>query len=166
MVGRLLVTVGIVVAALLLFAGVATAVAPSGRTFSQDIAANQDPGVESAESQSSAQIEDFRAIPARKRGRIELNWQYSGRPFSGAFVVERSTNGSSWRSVAACNIGYDENSAGYGCTDSSLRSGATYAYRACMSPAARPAPGRLPPAPSPSRLRKIIIAPQDEIERG
>ena len=132
MVVRMLVVVGIVVAALWLFAGVAAAVAPSDRTFSQDIAANQDPGVESTEAQSSAQIEDFRAMPARKRGRIELNWQYSGRAFSGAFVVERSTNGSSWRSVAACNIGYDENSAAYGCTDSSLRSGATYAYRACI----------------------------------
>ena len=128
----MLVVVGIVVAALWLFAGVVTAAAPSDRTIRQDIAANQDPVVESTEPQSSAPIEDFRAMPARKRGRIELNWQYNGRPFSGTFVVERSTNGSSWRSVAACNIGYDENSADYGCTDSSLRSGATYAYRACI----------------------------------
>jgi hypothetical protein len=46
--------------------------------------------------------------------------------------VERSTNGSSWRSVAACNIGFDEGAADYGCTDSGLRSGTTYAYRACI----------------------------------
>ena len=106
--------------------------APAGSTFSQDIGVNQDPVVESVDAQSAGQIEDFRVMPARKRGRIELNWSYSGRPFTGSFVGERSTNGSSWRSVGACNIAYDENNADYGCTDSNLRSGATYAYRACI----------------------------------
>lgn len=122
----------IVVAALWLFAGGAAASAPATRTFSQEIGAAQEPVVETAEPQNAGQIEDFRATPARKRGRIDLNWQYSGRPFTGAFVVERSTNGSSWRSVAACNLPSDENSSEYGCTDTGLRSGAAYAYRACI----------------------------------
>lgn len=125
-VNRAIVMVGVVVAALWLWAGVATAAALPARTIGQE------PIIESADAQSSAQIEDFRAMPARKRGRIELRWHYGGRPFSGAFVVERSTNGSSWRSVSACNLDYDENSSDYGCTDSSLRSGTTYAYRACI----------------------------------
>ncbi len=118
--------------ALWFWTGVATAAAPAVPALSQDIATNQEPGIESADAQSATLIEDFRAMPARKRGRIELNWQYNGRSFSGAFVVERSTNGSSWRSVAACNIGYDESMTDYSCTDSGLRSGTTYAYRACI----------------------------------
>jgi hypothetical protein len=130
--GRSLVVAAIVVTALWFWTGVATAVAPAVPPLSQDVAANQEPGIESAEAQGAAQIEDFRAMPARKRGRIELKWHYEGRPIAGAFVVERSTNGSSWRSVAACNIGFDEGTADYGCTDSGLRSGTTYAYRACI----------------------------------
>ncbi len=131
MVSRVVGSIGLVIVALWFWMGVAMASSPWDRTWNQAVANWQEPVAESADAQSTAQIEDFRAMPARKRGRIELSWQYAGRPFSGAFVVERSTNGSSWRSVAACNITFDENITEYGCTDANLRSGATYAYRAC-----------------------------------
>lgn len=50
------------------------------------------------------------------------------------FVVERSTNGSSWRPVKACYVPYDgDTQQEYGCTDSRLSSGATYAYRVCLT---------------------------------
>lgn len=123
--------IGVVIVAIWLWTGVATASGTAGSDLQQAIATNQEPAVASADAQISAQITDLRAIPARKRGRIELSWHYTGRPFAGAFVVERSTNGSSWRSVSACNIAFEEDVAAYGCTDASLRSGATYAYRAC-----------------------------------
>ena len=128
---RIVGVIGVVVAALWLCTGIAMASTPHTTDVRQAIATNQEPVVESADAQGSVQITDFRALPARKRGRIELSWQYTGRATGGAFVVERSTNGSSWRSVAACNIDLEAEISDYGCTDTGLRSGTTYAYRAC-----------------------------------
>ncbi|MFN8467574.1 MAG: hypothetical protein U0X20_18585 [Caldilineaceae bacterium] len=49
------------------------------------------------------------------------------------FVVERSTNGGSWRPVKACFVPFDGEAKSYGCTDSRLSSGTTYAYRVCLT---------------------------------
>lgn len=87
---------------------------------------------EPADVQSASGIAEFRAIPARLRGRIDLSWKYAGRAVAGFFVVERATNGSSWRSVTACTLPYNTQKAAYACTDARLTSGTTYAYRACI----------------------------------
>ena len=88
---------------------------------------------EPAEVQAPGSIVDFRAVPARLRGRIDVSWKYTGRSFAGAFVVERSTNGGAWRSVAACVIAHNAQKSTYTCTDTYLTSGTTYAYRACIT---------------------------------
>ena len=88
---------------------------------------------EPADVQSASGIAEFRAIPSRLRGRIDLSWKYSGRTVAGAFVVERSTNGSLWRAVTACILQYNAQKPAYTCTDAHLTSGTTYAYRACIA---------------------------------
>lgn len=91
-----------------------------------------DDASDSSDVQSASGIAEFRAIPARLRGRIDLSWKYTGRTVADAFVVERSTNGSSWRSVMACGLPYNAQRTAYACTDARLTSGTTYAYRACL----------------------------------
>jgi hypothetical protein len=93
----------------------------------------KDDAPEPADVQAASGIVEFRAVPARLRGRIDVSWKYGGRAFAGAFVVERSTNGSAWRSVAACTTAYNAQKAAYACTDAYLTSGTTYAYRACVA---------------------------------
>ncbi len=89
----------------------------------------------SPEPQASTPITDLHATAGRLRGRVEIGWSVVSAPDQGGavFVVERSTNGSSWRPVKACYVGYDRAGKSYGCTDSRLASGATYAYRACLA---------------------------------
>jgi hypothetical protein len=85
------------------------------------------------EAQATSGISEFRATPARLRGRVELSWKYAGKPFSGAFVVERSTNGGAWRAVSACVQPFSEGGESYGCADTGLASGTRYTYRACIA---------------------------------
>ena len=100
---------------------------PAGPSFSwQPVRAAE-------EAQSNGSISEFRATPARLRGRIELSWKFTGKPFTGSFVVERSTNGGAWRAVSACVQPFDESTTSYGCADTGLTSGTRYAYRACIS---------------------------------
>lgn len=77
-------------------------------------------------------IVEFQVTPARLRGRVELSWQHPGLAEGEIFLVERSTNGSSWRSVSACKTPRTTSDTGYACTDKRLTSGTTYTYRACV----------------------------------
>lgn len=85
------------------------------------------------EGEDTSGIVDLRATAARLRGRVELDWRIEEAGSEGLFVVERSTNGSSWRPVKACTQPLDENETDFGCTDSRLTSGTTYAYRVCIT---------------------------------
>lgn len=87
------------------------------------------------EPQASTPITDLHATAGRLRGRVEIGWSVASAPDQGGavFVVERSTNGSSWRPVKACYVAYEREGKSYSCTDSRLASGATYAYRACLT---------------------------------
>ena len=77
-------------------------------------------------------IIEFRAAPARLRGRVDLSWGYQGDAFDGIFLVERSTNGGVWRFVKECIQPYDEEVTAYTCSDTDLTSGTAYTYRACL----------------------------------
>lgn len=91
------------------------------------------PDVSSIDVQSSSSITYFKATSSRVRGRIDLSWSYTGKSFTGYFVVERSSNGSAWRSVSACTLRYSTTAKGsYSCSDTGLASGTTYSYRACI----------------------------------
>jgi hypothetical protein len=83
--------------------------------------------------QASNTITNFRAMASRTRGRIDLSWNYTGRSFSGQFVVERSSYGSSWRSVSACALKSTTGKTAYSCADTGLTSGTSYTYRACIA---------------------------------
>ncbi len=85
--------------------------------------------------EASTPISDLHATAGRLRGRVEIGWSVASAPDQAGtvFVVERSTNGSSWRPVKACYVQYDRDAGGFGCTDSRLASGATYAYRVCLT---------------------------------
>lgn len=82
-------------------------------------------------------IADLHVTAARLRGRVELGWRVGEEAIEsgleGGFVVERSTNGGTWRAVKACAMHFDPDQAEYGCTDSRLTSGTTYAYRVCIT---------------------------------
>ena len=85
------------------------------------------------EGEDTSGIVDLHATAARLRGRVELSWGVEAPESEGAFVVERSTNGSSWRPVKACAQPLDADETEYGCTDTRLTSGTTYAYRVCIA---------------------------------
>lgn len=87
------------------------------------------------EPQASSPVTDLHATAGRLRGRVEIGWSVATAPDQAGtvFVVERSTNGSSWRAVKACYVPYDRSASGFACTDARLASGATYAYRVCLT---------------------------------
>lgn len=85
------------------------------------------------ESEDASGIVDLHATAARLRGRVDLGWRVNDAASEGVFVVERSTNGSSWRPVKACTQSLDTEQVDYGCTDTRLTSGTTYAYRVCIT---------------------------------
>jgi hypothetical protein len=90
-------------------------------------------------------IVDLHATAGRLRGRVELGWNFVTPEPGGedtadtadwkgsVFVVERSTNGSSWRPVKGCYLSLDAAATAYACTDVRLASGTTYAYRVCLA---------------------------------
>lgn len=86
-----------------------------------------------AEGEDASGITELHATAARLRGRVELSWSVNDQASEGMFVVERSTNGSSWRPVKACSQRFDAAQTDYGCTDTRLTSGTTYAYRVCIT---------------------------------
>jgi len=83
--------------------------------------------------EDSSGVADLHATAARLRGRVELGWRAGEGAEEGNFVVERSTNGGSWRPVKACSTRFDPEQSDYGCTDTRLTSGTTYAYRVCLT---------------------------------
>ena len=86
------------------------------------------------ELEASTSITDLHATAGRLRGRVEIGWSIASEQDGGTvFVVERSTNGGSWRPVKACFVPFDGEAKSYGCTDSRLSSGTTYAYRVCLT---------------------------------
>ena len=91
------------------------------------------PATPTAEAEEDSGIADLHATAGRLRGRVELGWSVSEGAHTGNFVVERSTNGGSWRPVKACSVRFDSKQTDYSCTDTRLISGATYAYRVCLT---------------------------------
>lgn len=62
---------------------------------------------------------------------VDLSWRHSGRPFSGSFLVERSTdNGKTWGPVSTCTLAVSNNAA-YACRDESATVTPQLLYRAC-----------------------------------
>ena len=92
---------------------------------------NEEPAV-APDSAQAGSITQFRAVPSRTRGRIDVSWKYSGKGFNGSFVVERSTNGGAWRTLGACTQSV-AGKGSYSCSDTGLTSGTAYAYRACVA---------------------------------
>ena len=115
--------------AALLFASTASAVHASP-TLPAQVEQSEEPAIAPDSAQAGAIVE-FRATPARARGRINVSWRYTGKGFNGSFVVERSTNGGAWRTIGACTQAVTGKGA-YGCSETGLSSGTAYAYRACM----------------------------------
>jgi hypothetical protein len=72
---------------------------------------------------------EFKALASTTRGRVNLNWRYTGRSFKGSFLVQRSSDGRMWSAVSACTR--SASSSSYTCTDTGLTSARTYYYRAC-----------------------------------
>lgn len=86
------------------------------------------------EAEDDSGIADLSATAGRLRGRVELTWSIAEGERTGNLVVERSTNGGSWRAVKACTMRFDPEQSDYDCTDTRLSSGATYSYRVCLTP--------------------------------
>ena len=78
------------------------------------------------------QPDAFAAVPARRRGQVDLSWLYSGPTQAAFFVVERSADGGIWRPVDSCRTPVTAESARYRCTDTELASGSTYTYHLCI----------------------------------
>ena len=79
----------------------------------------------------------LRAAASRTPGRVDLSWRYTGKSFSGAFLVERSTDGATWSALSACKKSRSTSTTSYACSDTGLRSGTRYYYRACTSTGTR-----------------------------
>jgi hypothetical protein len=77
---------------------------------------------------------ELKVAPSRTRGQIDLSWIYTGKPFRGSFLVERSSDGRKWSVVSPCRKLPPTNSAAstsYSCSDTGLKSSTTYYYRGC-----------------------------------
>ena len=78
---------------------------------------------------------ELKVAVSRTKGKIDLGWVYTGRPFTGSFLIERSTNGKTWSVISACTKSAPTSSTAtstkYSCSDTGLNSNATYYYRAC-----------------------------------
>lgn len=61
-----------------------------------------------------------------------MTWNYLGKAFRGTFLVERSTNRTTWTPVTSCSYSYSIRRTSYTCTDSKLISGRGYYYRVCI----------------------------------
>lgn len=77
-------------------------------------------------------ITTFTATAGEVRGDIDLGWNYGGKAFRGTFLVERSTNRTTWTPVTGCSLSYSTRTKSYACTDSKLTSGRGYYYRVCI----------------------------------
>jgi len=77
-------------------------------------------------------LDAFAAVPARRRGQVDLSWLYSGPTQPAFFVVERSADGGIWRPVDSCRTPVTAESTRYRCTDTELASGSTYTYQLCI----------------------------------
>jgi hypothetical protein len=101
---------------------------------------DETPATPTPELTPTSPVVDLHATAGRLRGRIELGWSVSApadadpaASTGSVFVVERSTNGSSWRPIKACYLPLDSEAEAYTCTDARLASGTTYAYRVCLA---------------------------------
>ncbi|MFM7172731.1 MAG: hypothetical protein ACKO4U_06820 [Caldilinea sp.] len=77
-------------------------------------------------------LDAFVAVPARRRGQVDLSWLYSGPTQAAFFVVERSADGGIWRPVDSCRTPVTAESSRYRCADTELASGSTYTYQLCI----------------------------------
>jgi hypothetical protein len=77
-------------------------------------------------------ITTLTATAGDARGEIDLRWIYGGKAFRGTFLVERSTNRTTWAPVTGCSLSYSMRTTSYTCTDSKLISRRAYYYRACI----------------------------------
>lgn len=74
---------------------------------------------------------ELQATTSRIKERVDLNWRYTGSSFRGSFLVERSTDGRTWRVVKGCTTFPKTTVTAYSCSDTSLTSGTLYYYRVC-----------------------------------
>jgi hypothetical protein len=82
-------------------------------------------------SQTPCQLE---VAVSKIKGQVDLRWLYTGKPFKGSFLVERSTDGTKWSAVSVCKKSAPmsaTSSSSYTCSDTRLNSGTIYYYRAC-----------------------------------
>ncbi len=80
---------------------------------------------------------ELRAAASRTPGRVDLSWRYTGKSFSGSFLVERSSDGATWSALSACKKTRSTSTTSYACSDAGLRSGTRYYYRACTTTGTR-----------------------------
>lgn len=73
---------------------------------------------------------ELKAAVSRTKGAIDLSWRYTETSFKGSFLVEHWTNGTTWSVVSACKKSRTSLTS-YTCSDTGLKSGTTYYYRAC-----------------------------------
>ena len=78
---------------------------------------------------------DLKALASKTKGQIDLSWIYTGKPFKGSFLIERSADNKVWNVVSKCTMSAPASSkaalSSYSCVDSGLSSNNTYYYRAC-----------------------------------
>lgn len=77
---------------------------------------------------------ELKVAASRTKGQLDLSWVYTGKAFKGSFFIERSTDGKTWNVISSCKKAAptsDSNSSSYSCSDTGLKSSATYYYRAC-----------------------------------
>ena len=72
---------------------------------------------------------ELKATVPQTRGQIDLSWRYTGNPFKGFFLIERSTDNRTWSLIRACTQA-PSRSTSYACSDTGT-SGTRYYYRVC-----------------------------------
>jgi hypothetical protein len=78
---------------------------------------------------------ELKATASKTKSQVDLGWVYTGKPFEGSFLIERSTDNKTWSVISGCTMllpaSSKKTSTSYSCTDSGLSSNKTYYYRAC-----------------------------------
>ena len=78
---------------------------------------------------------ELKIVASRTKGQVDLSWLYSGKPFKGSFIIERSTDGKTWTDVGTCKKPAPSKSTtssmSYDCSDTGLKSKTIYYYRGC-----------------------------------
>jgi hypothetical protein len=74
---------------------------------------------------------ELKVTASRTKGRVDLNWRYTGSSFRGFFLLERSSDGRTWSVVKGCTTSPTTKVTTYTCADTNLTSKTLYYYRAC-----------------------------------